>query len=96
MPYDKYRNWSLSPTQPCFHEIKDQVLEDLASTTDQTDKLEILDSFEVWVERRYTKELAKDMANKLLIALSGVVAAALESQIPYPTPMSRSRVARNQ
>jgi hypothetical protein len=92
MPYDKYRNWSLNSIQPFFHDLKQQVLIDLAGTTDETDKLEILDSFEVYVQRYYRAELAKEVGDKLLNNLSGLVASAIEGQISYPTPMSRGRV----
>jgi len=92
VPYDKYRNWgSDSPT----HEgIKKQVLEDLKGTDDDTDQLEILDSFEAYVEREQQNELAvhvaKLAADHVLLPL---LSDFLKARMPGSYPISRGRRA---
>ena len=92
MPYDKYRNWgSDSPT----HEgIKKQVLEDLKGTDDDTDQLEILDSFEAYVERQQQNELAEHVArlaaNYVILPL---FSDFLKARMPGAMPITRGRRA---
>jgi len=60
MPYDKYHNWK--PTT--LHDVdtlKRQVLKDIHEAEDEIDKLEILDSFEAYVERNQQEELAEHL-----------------------------------
>lgn len=90
MPYDKYRNWG--PDLPNHDGIKKEVLIDLEKSTDDIDRLEILDSFEAYVERQKQDELAEDFA--MLIARKVVLpllADFLKAQLPKPMPISRGR-----
>ena len=72
MPYDKYRNWKprtalgFGTKVYDIDALKRQVLKDIHEAEDETDKLEILDSFEVYVERHQQEELAEHFALLLL------------------------------
>lgn len=90
MPYDKYRNWG--PDRPIHQGIKKHILEDLKDAIDEFERLEILDSFEVYVERQKQDELAEYVA---CLATNYVVkpllSIFLKAQMPKPTPISRPR-----
>ncbi len=90
MPYDKYRNWG--PDRPIHEGIKKQVLIDLQVSTDDVDRLEILDSFEAYVERQKQDELAEyiaELATRHI--LMPLLSAFLKAQIPKPMPLGRPR-----
>ena len=92
MSYDKYRNWKPGT----FHEantLKKQVLKDLGEAEDEIDKLEILDSFEAYVERVHTAELAEHLSNQILFALQPFLTGAILGKLPASMPISRGRVA---
>lgn len=93
MPYDKYRNWSTKPTLRVGLNIKDQVLCDLAAATDETERLEILDSYEVYVERATRIEVADNVSEWLLNFLKPIVSGAIEKQLGNPMPIGRPRAA---
>lgn len=90
--YDKYRNWG--PDLPSHEGIKKQVLKDLKATDDETDQLEILDSFEVYVERQQQQELAEHVSrlatNYVLLPL---LTDFLKARMPGSMPLSRGRPA---
>lgn len=90
MAYDKYRNWG--PDKPNHEGIKRQVLEDLNETDDEIDRLEILDSFESYVERQQQNELAEHVArlatNYIILPLLGDF---LKARMPGSMPMGRGR-----
>ena len=92
MPYDKYRNWG--PDLPTHEGIKKQVLEDLKGTDDVIDQLEILDSFEVYVERQQQNELAEHVArlaaHRVVLPL---LSDFLKARMPGAMPISRGRPA---
>ena len=91
MPYDKYRNWKLGTFQE-LENLKQQVLKDVQEAEAEVDKLEILDSFEVYVERNQQKVLAEQFA---LSVLNNVIRPLLvefaKSRMPGSMPISRSR-----
>lgn len=91
MPYDKYRNWK--PRTP--HDVdtlKGQVLKDIHEAEDEIDKLEILDSFEAYVERNEQEELAEHFA---LLVLSYLIRPLLvefaKAKMPGSMPIGRPR-----
>lgn len=92
MPYDKYRNWP--PGTPFETDrLKRRVLEDIQETEDETDRLEILDSFEAYVERVNTAELAEHLSNQILLVAGPFLTGAILSKLPSPMPISRPRMA---
>lgn len=92
MPYDKYRNWK--PGTPLeVDKLKCQVLLDLEKAEDETEKLEILDSFEAFVERAHTADVAEHLSNQVLFLLQPFLTAAIQSKLPGSTPISRPRQA---
>lgn len=93
MPYDKYRNWK--PGTPYeVDTLKQQVLKDIYEAEDETDKLEILDSFEAYIERVNTAELAEHLSNQILLAAGPFLTGAILSKLPSPMPISRPRRAQ--
>ncbi|GAH37611.1 unnamed protein product, partial [marine sediment metagenome] len=90
MPYDKYRNWK---KQGFVDDgIKLQVIKDLEDTKDPIDKLEILDSFEVYVERNQQEELAEHFALLVLnYAIRPLLVEFAKSKMPGSMPISRGR-----
>jgi len=92
MPYDKYRNWKKQ--SPSDDEIKGQVIKDLEETVDQTEKLEILDSYEAYVRRDEQMELAEHLAYAALhIVLRPLLVEFAKARMPGATPISRPRMA---
>ncbi|MBA7713541.1 hypothetical protein ES703_122544 [subsurface metagenome] len=93
MPYDKYRNWK-SGTLHDVDTLKRQVLRDINEVADETDKLEILDSFEVYVERHQQEELAEHFALLLLRnAIQPLLVEFAKSRMPGSMPVSRPRIS---
>ena len=92
MPYDKYRNWKLG-TPYEVDTLKRQVLEDIHDAEDEIDKLEILDSFEAYVERAHNSEIAEHLSNQILLAAGPFLTGAILSKLPSPMPISRPRRA---
>lgn len=92
MPYDKYVRWKLdAPSE--MNKLKHQVLTDLQDTEDETDRLEILDSFEAAVERAHTAELAEHFSNQILLIVQPFLTAAIQGKLPASRPMARPRAA---
>lgn len=93
MPYDKYRNWKPGT----FHEVdrlRQQVLKDIQEAEDEVDKIEILDSFEAYVERNQQKELAEHFAGLVLNNIIGpLLVEFAKSKMPGSMPISRPRAA---
>jgi len=92
MSYDKYQNWG--PDLPSHTGLKHQVIIDLANSTEDFERLEILDSFEVYVERENQKNIADTLAvqlatNVVILLLSDFIKARLYK----PMPVSRPRPA---
>ena len=94
MSYDKYRNWK-PRTLHDVDTLKRQVLKDIHEAEDETDKLEILDSFEAYVERSRQEDLAEHFA---LLALDYAIRPLLvefaKSKMPGSMPISRPRAYR--
>lgn len=90
--YDKYRNWKTG-TFSQVTMLKVQVLKDLQEAADETEKLEILDSYEVAVERAHTAELAEHLSNQILNSVQPFLTAALQGKLPGSVPISRPRRA---
>ena len=92
MPYDKYRNWKV--TRPSeMNKLEEMVLKDLQATGDEIEKLEILDSFEVAVERAHTAELGEHLANQILLIVRPFLIAAIQGKLPASMPIGRPRPA---
>lgn len=98
MPYDKYRNWSTEFVNPprLHRDIKEQVVIDFLEAKEQVDRLEILDSFQAYVERVYRKELLLELSQMILSRLGTPVAGALATFIPEPHPSPRARMIRQE
>lgn len=93
MPYDKYRNWKPT-TLHDVNRLKQQVLKDIHEAEDETDKLEMLDSFEAYVERNRQEELAEHFAHLLLDNVIGpLLIEFAKSKMPGSMPISRPRAA---
>ncbi len=92
MAYDKYHNWPLG-TPYETDKLKRQVLKDLQETADETDRLELLDSFEAYVERANTAELAEHLSNQILLTAGPFLTGAIRSKLPSSMPISRPRRA---
>jgi hypothetical protein len=93
MSYDKYRNWDTRPLSRGWSgtDIKKQVLLDLAATSDETDKLEILDSYEVYVQRCFIKQIAGAMSQWVTAFFAPFIAGAIQNQLGNPMPSGRAR-----
>jgi len=92
MPYDKYRNWDMvSPDG--MNTLKEQLLKDLSTAADNTDKMELLDGFEVYVKRFYRDELATAIGFEIARILQPFISSGIRDKIPYPYPISRPRRA---
>jgi len=92
MPYDKYVHWKLD-TPMEMNKLKGQVLKDLQVTKDEIDQLEILDSFEVAVERAHTADLAEHLSNQILFIVRPFLTVAIQGKLPASMPISRPRSA---
>jgi len=92
MPYDKYRNWKTG-TLSEMNKLKELVLKDLQETGDEIEKLEILDSLEVAIERAHTAELAEHLSNQILISAQPFLTAAIQGKLPASMPIGRPRRA---
>lgn len=92
MPYDKYRNWKPGPPFE-VDKLKCQVLLDLEKAEDEIEKLEILDSFEAFVERAHTADIAEHISNQILFFVRPFLTTAIEGKLPSSTPISRPRKA---
>ena len=92
MSYDKYRNWKLD-TPMEMNKLKEQVLEDILDSTDQTEQLEFLDSFQAAVERAHTAELAEHLSNQILFIVRPFLIAAINAKLPTSMPIGRPRAA---
>jgi len=106
MPYDKYHYWPIR-TGPGGsipgpggsipgRDILNQVLQDLAETKDDIDRLEILDSFEAWVKRCSQAEMAEMMARQLIVQAQPFVQAGILGQFPPVSPIHRGRPAQGE
>ncbi len=97
MAYDKYRNWPIKSTAiPIMRgmELKEVVLQDLAAAADLTEKLEILDSFEAWVKRGYSNQLAQELSEVILKGAAPMLSTIINSKIPSVTVTGRPRVGK--
>jgi len=93
MSYDKYRHWKVN-TPSDMNKLKEQVFKDLAETPEEIDRLEILDSFEVAVERAHTADLGEHLADQILLIVRPFLIAAIQGKLPTSCPMSRPRVVQ--
>lgn len=99
MSYDKYRNWplpgkSMMPRVQDHKTIEEQVLEDLASTDDEIEKLEILDSYSAYIQRSYRKDLAVKSAIAAAHAIGDLLEPSLLSKLPDAFIPHRPRVVQ--
>lgn len=92
MSYDKYRNWKLGAPYET-EALKRQVLKDIQGAEDETDRLEILDSFEAYVERAHTADLAEHLSHQILFIVRPFLTASILGKLPSSMPMSRPRMA---
>lgn len=91
MPYDMYRHWSGKGISLNRSEIERQVLSDLDKYTDETDKLEVLDSFRAFVEREEQKDLAEHFSNVLFRAIQPLLTDTIFARMPGSMPVHRGR-----
>ena len=92
MPYDKYRYWKRGSLGAL--DIKSQVIKDIEQTNDSTEKLEIIDSYEVYVERNQQDELAEHFARLVLNdIIQPLLVEFAKSKMPGSMPICRPRVA---
>ncbi len=100
MSYDRYRHWNPPPSGCCpvgsaRPDLKEQVLKDLAATSDHTDQLEILDSFEAYIQRAYLHEISAAVADTIMRLVRPFLVGGIQSQMPLVYPVRRGRpVAR--
>ena len=99
MPFDKYRNWPL-PTRegnifPVHHRqnLEEQVLKDLDATGDETEKLEILDSYAAYVQRAYRQEIAGALSIWSGRILEILIEPNILSRLPDVTLVHRGKPA---
>ncbi len=93
MAYDKYRNWK-SKVPHGRDILRRQVLKDIHEAEDEVDKLEILDSFEAYVERSEQEDLAEHFAFLVLdYAIRPLLVEFVKSKMPGSMPISRPRAA---
>ena len=93
MSYDKYRNWK-PRTLHDVDTLKRLVLMDIHEAEDEIDKIEILDSFEAYVERNQQEELAEHFALLVLKnAIGPLLVEFVKSRMPGSMPISRPRAA---
>ncbi|GAH37063.1 unnamed protein product [marine sediment metagenome] len=93
MSYDKYRNWK-SKAPHDVDTLRQQVLKDIHEAEDEIDKLEILDSFEAYVERSEQEDLAEHFAFLVLdYVIRPLLVEFAKSKMPGSMPISRSRAA---
>ena len=62
--HDRYRHWSLpfqAPVMPTRKALEYQVIEDLASTDNEMEKLEILDSYAAYQQRVYRAKMIEGL-----------------------------------
>ena len=99
MSYDKYRTWPLTGrsgnffTVPTDSGIEEQVLKDLASASDETEKLEILDSFAVYAQRVFRRDLALTFADAASYWTKEIINPFILSKMPEVSPPRRPRPA---
>lgn len=92
MSYDKYRNWK--PGTPYdANRLKERVLKDIEEAKEEVEKLEILDSFEAYVERAHTVELAEHLSHQILFIVQPFLTAAIHGTLPGSMPIGRPRTA---
>ena len=88
--YDKYRDWKPGNFSE-VDKLKRQVLHDLQEAPEEIDKLEILDSFEAFVERANTADLGEHLSNQILFIVRPFLIAAIQGKLPSSMPVSRPR-----
>lgn len=92
MSYDKYRNWKSQDV--VLTDLKEQVIKDLEETVDPIEKLEILDSFEVYVRRDNGADLAEYLASLALrTVLRPLLIEFAKANMPGVSPIGRPRMA---
>lgn len=99
MSFDKYRNWPLPRQEGNIFPIlqnqglEDQVLKDLATTGDEIEKLEILDSFTAYAQRAYRERLAKALSFGASRILETLLDPNILSRLPDIDLVHRGRPA---
>ena len=99
MSYDKYRNYnsnSFGGITASQTSIKEQVLKDLDDTSDHIDKLEILDSFEAYIEREHNVVIATDLANLITNTIASSIGIIILDKIPPARPTMRGRIVEKE
>ena len=96
MSFDKYRDWALPGTVRSMlmgkHiTLEEQVLKDLNDTTDDAEKLEILDSFAAYHKREYRQSMAESVANLTGQSLGNLLAPIFLSRLPEVFAIRRGR-----
>jgi len=99
MPYDKYHNWPLPRLEgnifPVLQSqgLEAQVLNDLAATGDEIEKLEILDSFAAYAQRAYRLRLAQVFSFGASRIIETLLGPNILSRLPEVDLVHRGRPA---
>ena len=99
---DRYRNWytkddysmraAIPIMAPRVKDLEALVLQDLAQAKDDTEKVEILDSYSLASQRRYRNDLRRAMMDYAQQFLRVLLGPALEVNLPEPQEPWHSRV----
>ena len=97
---DRYRNWYMpygaQPMISTRKSIEQQVLEDLANTDDETEKVEILDSYAAYAQRCYRAQMVEGFAQESGRIASSLFGPWLRELIPQVQVIHRAAKAKEE
>lgn len=96
--HDRYQHWSLpfqAPMAPSRKALEYQVLEDLASTDDELEKLEILDSYAAYSQRAYREIMVMGFTQQASRLAETIFAPWIREAIPPVHAPHRAAMAKN-
>jgi len=95
---DRYRNWyppyGAQPVMPTRISIEQQVLEDLANTDNEMEKLEILDSYAAYAQRCYRVLIVEGFAQESGRIASSIFGPWVKELIPQVQVIHRAGKAK--
>lgn len=98
--YDRYRNWYTpyeAPIRPMGRiSIEEQVLKDFASTDNEMEKLEILDSYAAYAQRCYRALLVEGFAQESGRMASSIFGPWIRELIPQVQVTHRAVQAKKE
>lgn len=96
--HDRYRNWYIPyearSTIPVRKSIEQQVLEDLANTDSDAEKVEILDSYAAYSQRCYRALMVEGFAQESGRIATSIFGPWLRELIPPVQPIYRAAKAK--